>query len=237
MPQNTFERIEIKYLLSAWQYEEMRKRLSAYMDEDEYGWSEIKSLYYDTCDYKIIRASIEKPVYKEKLRLRAYGCELSDESKVFLELKKKYKGIVYKRRICLSYKEAMDYLNKGIYPAKDSQILREIDYFIQLYKPNRSTFIGYDRVALKGREDSNIRITFDRDIVAKLGARDFTMDGAATDALLKPGESLMEIKVSEAMPLWLTDILSELEIYPTSFSKYGKAYLNMIKEKRIAKEV
>ena len=191
------------------------------MQDDEYGLSTISSIYFDTDNYDVIRTSLEKPVYKEKLRLRVYG-KVTGNSNAFLELKKKYEGVVYKRRITLKLKDAMDYLNKGIYPAENSQILKEIDYFLKMYKPTRGTYIAYDRIAMYGLEDKDLRITFDKDIRV---AFDRTSIEPPDDVkpVTKEGERLMEIKVQGAMPLWLTEALSELKIYPVSFSKYGMA--------------
>lgn len=221
MAQDIFQRVEVKYILSEQQYEELMKRLEPYMQVDEYGLSTITSLYYDTDTYDIVRESMEKPVYKEKLRLRAYG-EVREDKPVFLELKKKFKGVVYKRRIELTYQEAKDYLEQGILPDKDSQILREIDYFIRFYQPHNPTLIAYERTALFGREDRNLRITVDQDVRTKFCVKDL-MDSDGAVRVLKPGERLMEIKVPGIMPLWLTQILSDLKIYPTGFSKIGAA--------------
>jgi hypothetical protein len=221
MAQCIFKRLEIKYLLSEKQYNQIKDRLSSHMEVDEYGLSTVSSIYYDTENYDIIRTSLEKPEYKEKLRLRTYG-EVKEDSTAFLELKKKYDGVVYKRRITLPLKEAEDYLNKGIYPCKDSQILREIDYFIRTYKPARRTFVAYDRVAMYGKEDKDLRITFDKDIRTAFDTGNLK-EGIATKPVTGRGERLMEIKVAGAMPMWLVNILSELKIYPVSFSKYGTA--------------
>lgn len=222
MSQNTFKRVEIKYLLTKDQYLAIREKLADYMEEDEYGLSTIQSIYYDTENYDLIRDSLEKPVYKEKLRLRAYGKEITDDTNVFLELKKKYEGIVYKRRISLPYGEAINYLENGVYPKKDSQILKEIDYFIKYHNPTRRTYISYDRIAMYAKADKDLRITFDKSIRATFERNSFK-EGKKGEFLLNDGERLMEIKVAGAMPLWLTGILSELEIYPNTFSKYGKA--------------
>ena len=171
MAEGIFKRLEIKYLLSEDQYIKLRKRLAHYMQDDEYGLSTISSIYYDTDNYDVIRTSLEKPEYKEKLRLRVYG-EVKPDSTAFLELKKKYDGVVYKRRITLKLNEALNYLNNGIYPSKDSQILREIDYFIKYYRPTKKTYIAYDRIAMYGLKDPDLRITFDKEIPEGIGKSD-----------------------------------------------------------------
>ncbi len=228
MAQTIFKRVEIKYLITEEQYNAMLKRLEPHMQIDEYGLSDITNIYYDTDNYDIIRASMEKPVYKEKLRLRVYG-KINENSDAFLELKKKYKGTVYKRRIKLKLSDAEAYMNGGVIPNIDSQIFKEIEYFVNYYKPEKGNLVKYARIAMFGKENKDIRLTFDIDLKIKLGEKDIRKDDGA-EYLLPPGERLLEIKVPDAMPLWLTDILSDLKIYPVSFSKIGegcKRFLNM----------
>lgn len=221
---DTFERIEKKYLLSKKKYRLLREYMDQYMEEDAYGLSCICNIYYDTNNYELIRQSIEKPVYKEKLRVRSYGVP-NDNAKVFIEIKKKYDGVVYKRRIEMKKKEADLYLWHGIRPQKQSQILNEIDYFLQYYHPVPKMYIAYDRIAMFGKEDESIRVTFDFHI----RSRDYDLDlvkGDYGEELLNEEQVLMEIKVAGAYPLWMIAILSSLEIYPVTYSKYGAVYKN-----------
>ena len=217
-----FERTEKKYLLNEKKFNLFFQRIEPYMSIDKFGLHTICNIYYDTDTYDLIRNSIDKPKYKEKLRLRSYGVP-NDNSKVFLEIKKKYNNTVFKRRISLSLQEAEDYLERGIRPDMDSQILNEIDYFIKLYKPKKKMFIAYDRVALFGKKDQNFRITFDIDV----RSRNYDLDlknGDFGKAMDNFSGYLMEIKTTNALPIWLVNILSEFEIYPVSFSKYGNLY-------------
>lgn len=163
MAQTVFNRYEKKYLMPETVYQELRERLKPWMNEDEYGLHTICNIYYDTQESNLIRRSIEKPVYKEKLRLRSYGIPEMD-STVFLEIKKKYKKVVNKRRIPLTLQEAYDYVEKGIRPKKDCQILREIDFFLQRYPLERGIYLAYDRIALYGKESPDFRVTFDHRI-------------------------------------------------------------------------
>lgn len=222
MAQAVFNRYEKKYLMPEAIYHQLRARLRAHMQEDEYGLHTICNIYYDTPDFDLIRRSIEQPVYKEKLRLRSYGVPTPD-SKVFLEIKKKYQKIVNKRRIQLTLQEAYDYLEKGIRPEKDSQILREIDFFLQRYPLQRGLYLAYDRIALFDREDHEFRVTFDQNIRSRSSGMGLEC-GDRGDLLLPQGYYLMESKVLGATPLWFTEILSALSIYPVSFSKYGNIY-------------
>ena len=160
MAQTVFQRYEKKYLLDREQYTALRDQLSGRMREDRYGRYTICNIYYDTPDYQLIRASLEKPVYKEKLRLRSYRVPDS-QSPVFLELKKKFDGVVYKRRAVLTQGEAQRFLWNGERPDGQEQILNEIGWAMQFYRPEPKVFIGYDRTALFSEEEPDLRVTFD----------------------------------------------------------------------------
>lgn len=195
------------------------------MRPDDFPHSSILNLYYDTPDYYLIRHSLEKPKYKEKLRLRCYGVP-DAQTQVFLEIKKKAKGIVYKRRESIPYDQALSYLN-GKGGGSDSQIFHELDWMLQYYKELKPrAFLSYERDSLKGKEDPNLRLTLDQEIRWRTKKLDLRL-GTEGEALLQPGQTLMEIKIPNAMPLWLAEALSELSIFPVSFSKYGRAYERM----------
>lgn len=229
MSNDKFERIEKKYLVSGEKYKMLREKLEDHMMVDEYGLSTICNIYYDTENYELIRRSIEKPAYKEKLRLRSYGVPTED-TKTFVEIKKKWDGVVYKRRVEMPMAESRAYLNEGMEPRKDGQIKREIDYFLDFYKPVPKMYIAYDRIAMYGKEDPSLRITLDFRIRYRLDDLDLTKGDHGT-LVLNEDDVLMEIKVGGAYPLWLVDILSELEIYQVSFSKYGTAYKKELAKK------
>ena len=161
---NIFKRYELKFMLTTQQYIQLKELMKKYMQGDEFGKSTICNLYFDTPDYLLIRHSIEKPVYKEKLRLRSYGTPKTD-STVFAELKKKYKSVVYKRRIGMSEQAAMKFLCERK-PVKDTQITREIDYFLDFYNnPKPMVYLSYEREAFFSKTDSDFRMTFDRNIL------------------------------------------------------------------------
>jgi len=220
MAKNTFERIEEKYLLDPVQLRAVQRGLVGHMHPDPFGRSTISSIYYDTDDYRLIRKSLEKPAYKEKLRVRGYGA-LNAESAVFVELKKKYDGVVYKRRAELPLAKANALLS-GEPVEADSQVLREVKYFLELYRPSPRVLLSYRRIAYTGAEEG-LRITFDDTIRFRTSALIMSA-GPWGQAVLPQEQTLMEIKVPGAMPLWLCDLLSENRIYPTSFSKYGACY-------------
>lgn len=227
---DVFERIETKFLLDDMQYTELMKRLENMAAIDSYGKTSILNIYFDTPDYKIIERSLEKPVYKEKLRLRTYGIA-NDETNAFIEIKKKYKGVVYKRRISMPYAKAVDYLVNGKKIEKRSQILDEIDYFLQFYKGIRPAMaISYDRIAMAGIHDPELRITFDTNIRWRTDKLSLTEGNVGKDILL-PGQHLMELKIAGAMSVEMARILDELNIRQTSFSKYGRGYQDLMSEK------
>lgn len=198
MPKTIFERTEKKYVITISQKIELLKLISEIITAYEYGKSNVNSIYYDTDDYRLIRNSIDKPVYKEKLRLRSYSIPNAD-STVFLELKKKYKGVVYKRRKTLKYSDAQNYLKFHIMPG-NSQIMREIDWTMSFYKSLKpKMFIGNDRLAYVGKEDKNLRITFDfnlrfRTDKLSLDCRNY---GYSDSGTLTSGTEITEITLSE----------------------------------------
>ncbi len=221
--QSIFKRYEQKYLLSGDQYLSLRALIDTHMEHDEYWKSTIMNIYFDTPNFYLIRQSLEKPIYKEKLRLRSYGVAAPD-SRAFVEIKKKYNGVVYKRRIGMKYTQAIDYLCHNAPPPKETQITHEVDYFKSYYAGLApAMLVCYDREALYCANDPNLRITFDSNITWRTERLDLTLppDG---NALLEEGSYLMEIKIPGAIPLWLSGILDQVHCYPTSYSKYGNGY-------------
>ena len=224
-----FKRIEKKYLLSETQFEALFQRIGAQLKPDEFGRSTVLSLYLDTPDHRIIRSSIEAADYKEKLRLRSYGTAKAD-STVFLELKKKFGGVVYKRRAAMTLSQAERYLRMGIKPF-ESQIVSELDWAMKLYGwPKGAMLIACEREAWFDGTQPDLRLTFDRNI--RYRETELRLDrGSAGISLLPKDTVLLEIKTAGAMPLWLADALDAEGILPGSFSKYGTAYLRTLEEK------
>ena len=218
----TFKRYEKKYVLSPEEYARIRERLEPYIQPDEFFSSTVCSIYYDTDDFSLIRHSIDAPVYKEKLRVRAYNVPQADDM-VFVELKKKFKGIVYKRRVMMSAQCALEYL-AGTRPAPvDGQVAHEIDWFLKTNRVLPRVFIACDREAYRARDDEELRITFDKNI--RWRETDLTLTlGDSGEPILPAGCVLMEIKMPDAAPLWLAHMLSEDGLFPVGFSKYGTCY-------------
>ena len=197
------------------------------MKLDKYGRTTIRNLYYDTDTYLLIRRSIEKPTYKEKLRIRSYD-QATDDSSVFVELKKKYKHVVYKRRVSLPNQEAVAWLSGDIHTEKQTQIMNEIDYFMKFYGSlHPAVFLSYEREAYYSKDGTDFRVTFDDNILCRQEELSLKSDVYGT-SILPEGVVLMEIKCNGGIPLWMTEILSKEKIYKTSFSKYGTAYRTLI---------
>lgn len=258
-----FQRIEKKYRLTPQQRAALIPVLKEHMELDRYGKSTITSLYLDTPDNDLICRSLEKPLYKEKIRIRRYGAidTMTGNNDVFLEIKKKYKDVVYKRRVNMTWNAACAFL-KGMdyveacqrYPLTDSkraqdslsvrsqQIAREIIAFGTIHRNlTPSMSIAYDRTALRLRTTANdgfgagaevatdlagqgeLRITFD-DNIRYIDLRNPTTKHNGEQLLPMEGESLMEVKMTGAMPLWLSHAFADLGIRPASFTKIGNAY-------------
>lgn len=247
---DTFERKEKKYLITSAQCAALKAGLAAHMRLDDYGATRIDSLYLDTPDRSLICRSLEKPVYKEKLRIRSYGA-FSEADTVFVEIKKKFKGIVYKRRVRMSAQGARAYVDGMSYeeaqlnfpiPGKDphddltpgkKQIAREIDAFFNRYEGLApSMLISCLREAWcpidADDEDCVDRITFDEGISYIDLSEDASVRRrrvAGTDQVV------MEIKCAGGYPLWLCELLSDHGVYPRSFSKYGNAFKRVLADR------
>ena len=224
--QDVFKRVEAKYLLSLEQYAALGAALAPHMQPDGYGEYTVCNIYYDTEDFALIRESLDKPVYKEKLRVRSYG-RASEDKDVFVEIKKKFKGVVYKRRVAMKPRDAEHFLASGMMRAPMEQIHREIAYFLTAHRVSPRVYLAYDRTALCEKNGGELRLTFDKNIRFRTDELDLTKDTRGTP-ILAPDEVLMEIKIPGAMPVWLSQTLSELKIYPTSYSKYGRCYENYL---------
>lgn len=228
--QMVFQRYEIKYLMDRRQRDVILKAMEPYMSIDGYGHSSIRNLYYDTPDFRLIRKSLEKPVYKEKLRVRSYGPAAAGDP-VFVELKKKYRDVVYKRRISLPQAQAEACLD-GRMRLPDSQIGREIAYALEFYRElEPAVFLSYEREAFFQRDGGDFRVTFDENI--RYRQTELTLDSEVWGKpILQPDQVLMELKTSGGLPLWMVHALSRQKIFKVSFSKYGAAYQDIFLTKQ-----
>lgn len=235
--QMTFKRYEVKYILTRRQREMLLRAMAGHLALDQYGRHTIRNIYFDTDSFRLVRDSIEKPIYKEKLRVRSYR-RASEDSPVFVELKKKYDGVVYKRRLCLPHRAAMDALETGAPLPEDSQIAREIEAFRAFYGPTLmpAMLLTYEREAYYPVDGSDLRLTLDENIRWRMD--DIDLSASAMGRLILPSDSvLMELKSPGGYPRWIVDFLSDNKICKTSFSKYGTAYLQMLTEKNMGGEL
>lgn len=218
--EKSFKRHEIKYLITINQYINLMDYLSDKVEKDVVYQSTICNVYYDTDNFELIRKSIEKPIYKEKLRIRSYDKPTCDSS-VYVELKKKYDHIVYKKREKIAYKYI---LNNSFLEGAETQIDKEIKYFNDFYGGlTPKIFLSYEREAYYFKDDKQIRITFDTNI--KYRTENVNLLPSISDIKLLPNNFvLMELKVPFSIPYDLAKYLSSEKIFKTPFSKYGTAY-------------
>ena len=222
------KRYELKYLLDAEKTAYLKEQLAGHMQIDQFGRTSIASLYYDTPDYRLIRTSLEKPEFKEKIRLRSYGLA-TDESPVYLELKRKAYGIVYKRRVQSTIPLVEKFFDEDGDICAGGQINKEIKTFRDYYRPLvPACLIIYDHTAYF-EPGGDLRLTIDSD--PRYRAEGLTLKQSMEGiSLLPEGWTILEVKVQDAMPLWLAEILSAGHIYKGSFSKYGEAYRQQLQK-------
>lgn len=237
---NSFKRYENKYIVNDEQFERLISALSEFMEFDEHcknGTYKICNVYFDTADNDVIRHSVSKPYYKEKMRFRTYGTPKNDDAPAFIEIKKKIGGIVNKRRATLTYGEAVRYLRDGVKPENLSyinrQVLAELDYYFEQNAVAPAAYVSYDRIAMFSKTDHSFRLTFDNNIQTRRYNLSLK-DGSYGEQLLPDGVHLMEIKISGALPMEVARILSENGVFKTGFSKIGKEYEKLLKDKYYA---
>ena len=225
---NTFKRREMKFLLDEEQYSAVLERIAGFMTEDEFGLHTIMNIYMDNSRNELIRRSLGKPVYKEKVRLRCYGTKAEDDVRAYLEIKKKYRGITYKRRLGRPYRELFDYVSEGKEPETRGQVFEELDYLIKRLKLKPKIVICYDRRAFYGNGDREFRLTMDGNIRYRRSDLDLRSGDSGKYLEAQPYR-IMEVKSVGAIPLELVRVLSELKIYHGSFSKYGSIFAAELK--------
>ena len=225
--QSIFKRYELKYMLTREQKKRLVAAMEPYMALDAYGRTTIRNLYFDTDNYRLIRRSMEHPAYKEKLRIRSYD-RADAESPVFVELKKKYESVVYKRRILLPEQEAMGWICERKTNVVSSQISAEIEYVLDYYENLHPTvFLSYEREAYYTKTGEDFRVTFDEHILCRQEELSLEEEAWGTP-ILEEGKVLMELKSPGGIPLWMTHLLTKEHVYKTPFSKYGEAYRTLI---------
>lgn len=230
-----FNRYENKYLMDTEAFHRLYNRLLEHMEADEHNRNQqfytISNLYYDTDNSSLIRTSLAKPKYREKLRIRSYGVPQPD-AKVYLELKKKVRGLVNKRRTALMLQEAYAFAGSGIAPPPapymNGQVINEIEYLLSRYQLEPKVYLAYDRIAMFSKESRDLRITFDTNIRSRRTELQLE-SGDHGEQLMPPGQWLMEVKAEKTVPIWLARMLSEEGMFRTGFSKYGNEYKKMLR--------
>jgi len=241
--QSVFKRYEIKYMVTAEQKERILNAMMLHMEMDKFGRSTVRNIYFDTDDFVLARHSIAKPDFKEKLRVRSYS-KADADSTVFVELKRKFDGVVYKRRVGMREADAMRWMAGSEDPSAMSrltagspQVTNEIEYFKDMYNGLKPVlYLSYDREAYRMKSGADaidggaeFRVTFDSNIRCRENYLTLRSEAYGTD-MLDQSMVLMELKCPGAIPLWMTEVLSAEHIYKTSFSKYGNAYCRFMSE-------
>lgn len=237
-----FNRFEKKYFVTEEKMVRVLDEIEKHMTPDKNNINRrtysICNLYFDTEDDYLIRTSLSKPVYKEKIRLRTYGTPKKEDI-AFLEIKKKVQGLVNKRRTKITIQDAYRFIENGGKVAVDEymniQVLKELSYMVQNYKLYPKVMIAYDRMAYFEKGNPDLRISVDTNIRSRRDNLKLE-EGDYGKQLVQPGLWLMEIKTAKSMPIWLTDLLAREEIRRVSFSKYGTEFKNYINDKT-SKEV
>ena len=229
--QEVFRRVETKYVLAPSEFQNLLKAIAPFIEKDRYFKSTNCSVYYDTDDRYLAVHSLEKPLYKEKIRVRSYNIPKSLSDQVFIEIKKKYNGIGNKRRITTTLKDFYKYEKTGELKTENPQIKAELDHCFRFYDLKPALYVAYDRLSFAGQNDENFRLTFDRNVRSRETNLRLEL-GDEGEKYFKNDEIVMEVKVLNAYPLWFTRALSSLKIYPASFSKYGRIYEKRLENSR-----
>lgn len=223
MVKKVFERFEEKYLISESMMHILLNQNKDKLKKDTYYESLIQNIYYDTPNYDFLKSALDKQEYKEKLRVRTYN-QITKDSQVFVEIKKKSNSIVYKRRTTLSYEH---YINDGI--TGNNQVFNEVAWLKNRYHLEPMLYISYLRHAFVGIDDPSFRITFDQNILYRNEAVSLSSHPLSKD-ITPYKQMVMEIKTCGSLPLWLVDFLNTNQIYPTHYSKYKACSIHMHNE-------
>ena len=234
MAQEVFKRTETKYLLTRDKYQKLLQIIAPHLEKDKYFRGTNCSIYFDSDDKYLAIHSLEKPLYKEKVRIRSYNVPKSLNDPIFIEIKKKYKGTGYKRRVSATLGGFYDYLKTGELTTKNPQIKAELDYCFKLYNLKPALYLAYDRLSFTARDDHSFRLTFDHNVRHR--QHDLRLEqGDKGELYFENGEIVMEVKVTNAYPLWFTRALAALKIYPASFSKYGRVWQKLERREKLEK--
>ena len=225
-----FNRFELKYLISYDTSQRLQQDLKKYVIPDSYSKSEnglytLSSLYYDTEDYRFYREKVDWLKYRRKLRVRQYETEkpLTDDSIVYVEIKQRVDRVTQKRRVPMTYKEAMDFCNDGIIPPhekRDEPVIFELYQFIKQNNLKPSCITSYMRNAYFGTDyDTWLRVTFDTNIRYRKKNLNLA-DKEIWEFMVSPDKVIMEVKANERVPYRLTEMIASYNFRLIRVSKY-----------------
>ena len=221
--QEVFRRVETKYILTPTEFKNLLEAIAPFVEKDRYFKATNCSVYYDTDERYLAIHSMEKPLYKEKIRVRSYNVPRSLADPVFIEIKKKYNGIGSKRRITTTLEDFYRYEQTGELKTENPQIKAELDHSFRFYHLKPALYVAYDRLSFCGKNEGDFRLTFDRNVRSREDNLKLEY-GDRGEKYFDQDEVVMEVKVLDGYPLWFARALSNLKIYPASFSKYGRIY-------------
>ncbi|HSV86193.1 MAG TPA: polyphosphate polymerase domain-containing protein [Levilinea sp.] len=227
-----FNRFELKYLVSMQQAEAFKQSLLAYLVPDNHGDGQgsygVTSLYYDGPEYRFYWEKIDGIRFRRKLRIRHYlnGQPLADDQPVYVEIKQRLNRVTQKRRLVLSYQDALRLCNEHQWPQHttgDNATAEEIMSMLWQYDLRPASVVTYNRLALVGTDyDIGLRVTFDRDLHCR--NHPLTLQDSQSDTLMYPADwCIIEIKANERVPYWLTGEVARHQLSLMRVSKYCRS--------------
>lgn len=224
-----FNRFELKYVLSLNAAEGFRRELLAFLQPDAHGDAggsyAVASLYYDSPDYRCYWEKLEGLRFRRKLRIRHYEtpAALTPDTPVFVEIKQRINRVTQKRRVLLPYGDARrlcDARELAEYPPRDQRVVDEIYAMLWEYDLRPTSVVSYARRAYIGTEyDVGLRVTFDTNLRCR--AQDLQLHDQQVGRLMtSPDQVVMEVKVNERIPYWLTELIARHNFRLTRISKY-----------------
>jgi len=233
-----FQRYEIKYWLTEERYFDVRDEIQRYMELDPYCHDRphhaypIWSLYLDTFDFATFEERLDGLIFRQKYRLRTYGADKPFEDALtdplFVEIKKKQNKVILKDRSLIKVREALDLLDHAsgnpfmqTLPLAQKKTMERFVFFQNHLSLGPQIAVKYEREAYFGENDRNVRVTFDRNLCAKESRALAEMYTETKNWFHhRNPQIIFEIKVYDAMPQWLVNILRRFQLRSEPISKY-----------------
>lgn len=227
-----FDRFELKYLVPSRVAEGFKQALRARLMPDDHGDScgcyYISSLYYDSPDFRCYWEKVNGIRFRRKLRIRYYEASgpLTEGTPVFVEIKQRVNRVTQKRRVLLPYCEALLLCNerqRPLHEPRDAAVVDEIIGLLWQYDLRPASIVRYARQALVGTEyDVGLRVTLDRDLSYRTGHLHLHEQQSGRQ-LFPPEWTVVEIKVNERIPYWLSEMIAVYNLNLVRFSKYCRS--------------